>query len=76
MHVQCITNTGIKFFPAKGGGVSLDQFAYRVKKIPDLDSWYYASVVDSGGIEIGRVMVVRSDRKKMVSYLSELFGVS
>jgi len=47
-----------------------------IKKFPDLDSWYYASVVDSGGIEIGRVMVVRSDRKKMVSYLSELFGVS
>ena len=35
-----------------------------------------ASVIDSDGIEIGRVMVVRSDRKKMVSYLSELFGVS
>ena len=47
-----------------------------IKKFPDLDSWYYASVVDSDGIEIGRVMVVRSDRKKMVSYLSELFGVS
>ena len=47
-----------------------------VKKFPDLDSWYYASVIDSDGIEIGRVMVVRSDRKKMVSYLSELFGVS
>ena len=73
-------------FTFDGGTVKSRRFRFKsseissvepgVKKFPDLDSWYYASVVDSGGIEIGRVMVVRSDRKKMVSYLSELFGVS
>ena len=44
-----------------------------IKKFPDLDSWYYASVVDSDGIEIGRVMVVRSDASQWSAYLSELF---
>ena len=45
-----------------------------IQKFTDSDSWHYASVMSSNGIEIGRVMVVYRDKKKMVNYLSDLFG--
>ncbi len=47
-----------------------------IQKFPENDSWHYASIMNSSGIEIGRVMVVYRDKKKMVKYLSDLFGVS
>ncbi len=47
-----------------------------IQKFADSDSWHYASIMNSNGIEIGRVMVVMRDKKQMVRYLSLLFGVS
>lgn len=47
-----------------------------IQKFADSDSWHYASIMNSKGVEIGRVMVVKEDKKKMVGYLSDLFGVS
>jgi len=46
----------------------------ETKKFPDSDSWHYASIINSKGDEIGRVMVAYRDKKKMVKYLSDLFG--
>ena len=45
-----------------------------VQKFTDDEPWHYASVMSSNGVEIGRVMVVYRDKKKMVKYLSDLFG--
>ena len=47
-----------------------------IQKFTDSDSWHYVSIMKSNGVEIGRVMVVMKDKKKMVRYLSDLFGVS
>lgn len=47
-----------------------------IQKFADSDSWHYASIMNSNGVEVGRVMVVMGDKKKMVRYLSVLFGVS
>ena len=47
-----------------------------IQKFADSDSWHYASIMNPNGVEIGRVMVVMGDKKKMVKYLSVLFGVS
>jgi len=44
-----------------------------VQKFTDDEPWHYASVMSSNGVEIGRVMVVYRDKKKMVNYLSDLF---
>ena len=48
----------------------------ETKKFPDSDSWHYVSIINSNGDEIGRVMVAYRDKKKMVKYLSDLFGTS
>ncbi len=45
-----------------------------IRKFPDNDSWHYASVMNHSGVEIGRVMVTYHDKRKMVKYLSDLFG--
>ena len=45
-----------------------------VQKFTDDEPRHYASVMSSNGVEIGRVMVVYRDKKKMVKYLSDLFG--
>ena len=47
-----------------------------IQKFTDSDSWHYVSIMKSNGVEIGRVMVVMKDKKKMARYLSGLFGVS
>ena len=47
-----------------------------IRKFANSDSWHYASIMNSNGVEIGRVMVVMKDKKKMVGYLADLFGVS
>lgn len=47
-----------------------------IQKFPENDSWHYASIMNSSGIEIGRVMVIYQDKEKMVKYLSDLFGIS
>ena len=44
-----------------------------IQKFTDSDPWHYASIMSSNGVEIGRVMVVYRDKKKMVNYLSDLF---
>jgi len=48
----------------------------RTQKFPENDSWHYASIMKSNGVEIGRVMVAYRDKKKMVKYLSDLFKTS
>ena len=48
----------------------------RTQKFPENDSWHYASIMKSNGVEIGRVMVAYRDKKKMVKYLSDLFETS
>ena len=45
-----------------------------VMKNPESDDWYYAQILNSNGIEIGRVHVIRDDLSAMVKYLSDLFG--
>ena len=45
-----------------------------IHKFTDDEPWHYASVMSSDRVEIGRVMVVYRDKKKMVKYLSDLFG--
>ena len=44
-----------------------------IQKFTESDPWHYASIMSSNGVEIGRVMVVYRDKKKMVNYLSDLF---
>ena len=57
-------------------GFDISYVESGIQKFTDSDSWHYASIMNSKGVEIGRVMVVMKDKKKMVRYLSELFGVS
>ena len=47
-----------------------------IQKFTESDPGHYASIMSSNGVEIGRGMGVYRDKKKMVKYLSDLFGVS
>ena len=53
----------------------ISQVKKSMKKFDEVDNWYYASIINTSGTEIGRVMVVRNDHAKMVNYLSKLFGI-
>lgn len=57
-------------------GFDISYVESGIQKFTDSDSWHYVSIMKSNGVEIGRVMVVMKDKKKMVRYLSDLFGVS
>ena len=57
-------------------GFDISYVESGIQKFTDSDSWHYVSIMKSNGVEIGRVMVVMKDKKKMARYLSGLFGVS
>ena len=57
-------------------GFDISYVESGIQKFTDSDSWHYGSIMKSNGVEIGRVMVVMKDKKKMARYLSGLFGVS